>query len=301
MARKKAAKKSRKKIAKPKRDWSAMRRWAFPTLAILSIAALGAGLTIGVDRLDTSARRVLADEPPIIELRSPADLGSENWVRDEDLGILENRIRSILDGTDPMDVRPLGRVSVMLESSGWFRDAPRVERIGQHTVRITGSWRRPAAVVRSGSRDHLISWEAMPMPPVFAPGGSTAPIILNVGMTNIDPDLAARYARPWPGDDVRAALALLKLFAFKPWRKQVAAIDVGGLSRGGPIVLITDLETRIVWGGKPGVFHPGEKGDDEKLARLDHYFQNDGRIDGGYDGIEIQGQTILIRRADPEP
>jgi len=301
MPRKKTARKSRKKSAKPKRDWSALRRWAFPTLALVSIAALGAGLTIGVDQLDDGARRVLSDEATAIELLSPSDLGEENWVRDEDLEILKNRVRAILDGSDPLDIRPLKATSDMLARSGWFRSAPRVERIGQHTIRITGAWRKPAAVVRSGGRDHLISWEGMPMPPVFAPGGSQAPIILNAGITSIEPDPETRYARPWPGDDVRAALDLLKLFAFKPYRNQIAAIDVGGLNRGGSIVLITDLETRVVWGGKPGAFRAGEIGDDEKLARLDTYFARDGRIDGGYDGIEIQGQTILIRRADPEP
>lgn len=299
MARKKSSRKRTKN--RTPRDWSAVRRWAYPALALLSVVALGTGMTIGVDRLDAAARRMLAQGPLTIELLSPAGLGGENWVHSDDLALLETRVRTIIEGADPLDIRPLGRVSEMLGRSGWFSVEPRVERIGQHTVRITGVWRKPAAVVRSGGRDHLISWEGLPMPPVFAPGGSKAPIILGARLAPLDPDPATRHARPWPGEDVAAALELLKLLALKPYRSQVAGVDVGSLGRGAGIVLITDRETRIVWGGKPGVFNAGEVSDDEKLARLKTFFERAGRIDGGYDEIEIQGPTLLRLRSDPEP
>jgi hypothetical protein len=299
MARKK--KKTRNRAARAPRDWSAVRRWAYPALAILCVGALGAGMTIGVNRLDRGARRVLAASGPEVQLLSPGDLGGQNWVRDEDLALLENRVEQILAGADPFAVAPLEDVSTMLGRSGWFRAAPRVERVGRRTVRIAGDWRTPAAVVRSGGRDHLISWEGLPMPPVFSPGGSQAPIILGARLAPLDPSPETRYARPWPGDDVAAGLDLLRLLALKPYRSQVAAVDVGGLARGQGLALITDRETRVLWGGRPGRFNAGEVSDDEKLARLNTFFEREGRIDGGFDEIEIQGPTILRRRADPEP
>ena len=304
MARKKASQKKtsrRGKKKSPSINWSGLKVWAVPVLAGLSILALGAGMTVGVDRLDTGARKVLASRNLTIDLKTPADMGGATWVDDENLGVLDRRIRAILDGTDPFDIRPLERVSSMLASSGWFQDTPSVERVGQDTIRIIGTWRRPAAVVRSSGRDHLVSWNGMPMPVSFAPGGSQAPIILGVGLSPADPSLEARFARPWPGEDVSAALDLLRVLARKPYYEQVAAIDVRGLSREGIIEIITDHETRIVWGGRPGAFNPGEVSDDQKIARLDAFFDRQGRIDGGFDRIEIQGTQVFRDRSDIDP
>jgi hypothetical protein len=308
MARKKTARKTaRKKTARRSKkksvaiNWSGLKAWAVPVLAGLSILALGAGMTVGVERLDSGAREVLTSSELTIDLRSPADMGGSTWVDAENLDILSRQIKAILDGTDPFDVRPLEHVSTMLESSGWFQSAPSVERVGQSTIRISGTWRRPAAVVRSEGRDHLISWKGMPMPVNFAPGGSQAPIIIGVGLSPADPNLQARFARPWPGDDVGAALDLLRVLVRKPYYKQVAAIDVGKLSQRGPIVLVTDRETRIVWGGRPGTFNPGEVSDDQKIARLDAFFDKQGRIDGGFDRIEIQGTQVFRDRSDLDP
>ena len=297
--RQKTSRRSKKKAATI--NWAGLKVWAVPVLTGLSIVALGAGMTVGVESLDTGARRVLASRDLTIDLQSPADLGGATWVDDENLGVLERRVRAILDGTDPFDIGPLARVSAMLASSGWFQDTPSVERVGQDTIRIVGTWRRPAAVVRSGGRDHLISWNGMPMPVTFAPGGSQAPIILGVGLSPADPNLETRFARPWPGEDVRAALDLLRVLVRKPYYEQVAAIDVRGLNRQGSIVLITDHETRIEWGGAPGVFNPGEVSDDQKIARLDAFYDQHGRIDGGFDKIEIQGTQVFRDRSDIDP
>jgi hypothetical protein len=306
MARKKTTKRAKKKSARTKKtrtpiNWEIMRTWAFPVLACASIVALGAGMTIGADSLDDASRNLIASQPPTIELASPTDSDGNTWVREEDRQILENRVRTILDGSDPFDRRPLAAIGMMLETTGWFRSVPRVERVGQRTIRITGDWRRPAAVVRSDHRDHLISWQGFPMPVVFAPGGSEAPIILGSGIAPSYPNPADRYARVWPGEDVAAALDILRLVAFKPYRKQVAAIDISKVMRSGTITLITDQENRIVWGGRPGEFHAGEVSDEEKLARLDAFFERIGRIDGGFDRVEIQGPVILHGRSDPEP
>lgn len=305
MSRKTTGKRAKKKPARTKKtrtpiNWSIVRAWGFPALACVSIVALGAGMTIGAEALDDASRDLISGTASTIELEPPLDSDGNTWVRDEDRQILENRVRAILEGSDPFDGRPLATIGRTLESSGWFRSAPRVERLGRNTIRITGDWRRPAAVVRSGGRDHLISWQGFPMPVVFAPGGSRAPIILGASIAPSYPNPADRYARVWPGEDVAAALEVLRLVAFKPYRPQIAAIDISKTGRSGPIVLITDQENLIVWGGRPGAFHAGEVSDEEKLARLDAFFDRVGRIDGGYDRVEIQGPVILHGRSDPQ-
>ncbi len=306
MARKKTRRKTTIKRSRGAKksaqiNWSAIRSWAFPALACVSIVALGAGMTVGAEKLDDASRSLLLATPPIIELEAPVDRNGHTWVRDEDLLVLKNRIHALVEGADPFDRRPLATVGEMLDASGWFREVPRVERVGQRSIRVTGAWRRPAAVVRSGGRDHLISWQGMPMPVVFAPGGSEAPIILGAGIAPDYPNPTDRFARVWPGEDVAAAIDVLKLLALKPYRQQVAAIDISNLFRTGNIVLITDHENAIVWGGRPGEFHAGEMTVEEKVARLDAFFDRTGRIDGGYNRVEIQGPVILHGRSDPEP
>jgi hypothetical protein len=74
---------------------------------------------------------------------------------------------------------------------------------------------------------------------------------------------------------------VLHLLAGKPWRTQIAAIEVGEFLTDGRIVVRTDLGARIIWGSAPGAERALEVTAPAKVRYLDDAFRNFGRIDTG--------------------
>lgn len=298
MAKKKRSTR-RKAAARSKINWGKAKVLALPLVALLAVGGLGAGMTIGVDRLDYEARLVLVEQPLEVELNHPVNKDGVEWLPPDEYAALVEQTRRALERVDPFDCRALKQASESLTESGWFRAAPKVRRTGAHGVRIDAEWRLPAAVVRSNGRDRLISWNAMPMPMEFPIGASGAVTILGAGLAPADP--GTMFIRPWPGDDVTAALKLLRLLQGEEYLQHIAALDVSGLSRNGPMVLITREETRVVWGGEPGAFRPGEVSDEVKLQRLRDVYRKYGRIDAGGEVLEINSHLPLRLPTDAAP
>jgi len=280
-------------------DWTRARRVIIPTSAAVLVLALGMGMTVGVNQLDHSARRILARHPVTIELNRPVRSDGIEWVPRDEYDALVLQAQRMIEQADPFDPAVLRAVASTLESSGWFRSIRSVKRTGRSSVRIEADWRSPAAVIRHAGRDRLISWEAMPLPMEFPIGASGAVAIIGAGLSPANP--RTLYAHPWPGDDVRAALDLLRLLVREPFIDQVAAIDISGLARDKPIVIYTDHETRVVWGAAPNTFRPGEVSDEIKLKRLRELFERYGRIDAGSELVEIHAHVPLRLPADSEP
>ncbi|KAA0212635.1 MAG: hypothetical protein DYG94_14455 [Leptolyngbya sp. PLA3] len=298
---KRSSKKTRSKPAKAsKREHTGrVLAWVLPLGSVVAVGALGVGMTIGIDRLDQEARIILVSEAVEVDLNHPVTREGVQWLPSEQYNVLVQQARDALDRVDPFDVRALQRVSEVLGQTGWFREPPSVRRSGAHAIRIDAVWRIPAAVVRSGGRDHLISWDGTPMPMSFPIGASGAVTILGAGLAPADP--AHMYTHPWPGTDVQAGLQLLRLIQKEDFKDQVAAIDVSGLSRNGGMVLVTREETRVVWGGVPGAFRPGEVNDDVKLERLRDIQRKYGRIDAGGEVLEVHSHMPLRLPLDTVP
>lgn len=297
----KTARKTRSKPAKAakKERFSRMLGWALPMGGVVAVAALGVGMTLGINRLDHEARIVLVSQPVDVELNHPVTREGIEWLPPEQYNALVQQASQALDRVDPFDVRALQRVSDVLGQTGWFRELPRVRRSGTHSIRIEAVWRIPAAVVRSSGRDHLISWDGTPMPMSFPIGASGAVTILGAGLAPAD--VKHMYTHPWPGTDVQAGLQLLRLVQKEDFKDQVAAIDVSGLSRKGGMELVTREETRVVWGGVPGAFRPGEVSDEVKLERLRAIHRKYGRIDAGGEVLEVNSALPLRLPLDPVP
>lgn len=273
--------------------------WVLPLAAVVAVGGLGTGMTVGVDRLDREARIILVSQPMAVGLNHPVTREGVEWLPTEQYNALVQQAAEALDRMDPFDVRALQRVSEVLGQTGWFREPPSVRRSGARAIRIEAVWRIPAAVVRSGGRDHLISWDGTPMPVSFPIGASGAVTILGAGLAPADPK--TMYTHPWPGTDVQAGLQLLRLMQKEEYKDQIAAIDVSGLSRRGGMVLVTREETRVVWGGVPGAFRPGEVSDEVKLERLRHIHRKYGRIDAGGEVIEVNSALPLRLPLDTVP
>jgi hypothetical protein len=229
---------------------------------------------------------------------------STTWLPEQFQEMLIDRARAALGATpDPMSRGPLVAVADTLEASGWFRGRPMVERRAGGVLRVSGAWRVPAAVVRTGGKDHLLSWDGTPMPVEYAVEQSKLPAVMGVVAP---PPVNAKgrdYSAVWPGEEMDAAMELLRTLAVEPWYGQVSGVDVSGYRENRRLTIVTKVggvSGRVVWGGRASKPLVGEASTKAKIARLGTINRTFGRIDAGLDGstraLEIywgQGPLVL--------
>lgn len=294
-----AKKRTGRRKSKREIDWAAVRRWGLRTAAVLLLAALAVGLTVGVDRLRTLASATLAgrERGGVLEVsfewpEIPSS-GGKTWLPDRDQAELIRAAERAGGKDDPLSVDPLREISAELAATGWFASEPRVRRVSPGRVLVSPEWRQPAAEVRWQGRDYLISTRGEPMPPVYRPGGGNRPVILGC---REGPGRGAGRLGPWPGRDVHAGLLLLKTLWRNGLIEPIAGVDVSAYNDGGPLEIVTAHSTRIVWGSAPDEWKPGEPSVEERIARLKGLIETTGRIDGGQKRIEINHDRVEIDR-----
>ncbi len=244
---------------------------------LVPAAALATAWGLGVPRLRAIAPRYHAAGP--VEVRFSE---TPPWID----GAIEANLVSVARRHIRGALRRDGLVGAReaLLASGWFDEVPQVRRQAGGLVEIEARFSRPFAVVRDGEGDHLVDVRGRLLPRSFTAG--------TAGLTAI---VGARGRRPrdtpvWPGGDVQAALAVLQLVRSRPWRHQVAEIDIGAPS----IVLITDRGCSILWGRPPGAEKGSEVPPDQKLRYLDYHFKHYGHIDRGFLRlIDITGDVVI--------
>ncbi len=155
----------------------------------------------------------------------------------------------------------------------------------------------PAAVVRKDGAQHLVALDGaiLELPP-----HSNAPdrlfTINNPASPAPRTDTGAvAHGVPWLGNDVQAAIALLKLIHNRPdVARQVSGVDLTEYLRATKLVLVTDKGHRIVWGSPIGDQLPGEVSVERKLARLVQNLKDFGRIDADQPRMEIYTPVVLV-------
>ncbi len=198
---------------------------------------------------------------------------------------------------DPFDHESLERCAAALTRTGWLKGVRLIRREQAGVVRIVPDWRTPAAVVRHGEADHLVSADGDLLPMSYPLGQSGLRVILN-----------PKYPPPglpgerWLGGDVQAALALIALLQpHKAW-PQVAAIDAENYEKAGRrscrLSIISDRGNRVVWGGAPGETRAGEPPVKLKLAWLEQLLTDPAfgrRIDAGMPLVDLTNpRGVLI-------
>jgi hypothetical protein len=241
---------------------------------VVGIGALAAGWFLGVPKLSAHVSATAAPgEITIVFRNRPA------WVQGDLLALLDLTARENLS-PDPLRQEDLVRVREAMINTGWFETVDQVRRVRADLVAIEGAFARPAAVVRDADGDHLVDVRGRLLPRTFAHGTAMAQIVVT----------GAHFTRPqrpgveWDGADVSAALRLLRLLDGRPWRDQVASVDVRDFLATGELVLVTDRGARIIWGSPPGEETPLEVTADTKLAYLAKAYEDFGRIDTGHLG-----------------
>lgn len=270
--------------------------------AVLLLVGAAVGLTFGVKLLRARAAEVLRGpagrvDGAVVEVgfdwpEIPGS-GGQTWLPDRDQAELIRAAERAAGDADPLGVGPLRDVSEAMNRTGWFRSSPRVRVVGSGRLHVSPEWRQPAAVVRWQGRDHLVSMNAEPMPPVYRPGGSNRPVILGCSQ---GPGGRNPRHTPWPGMDVHSGLDLLKTLWSAGVFEQVDGIDVSAYRDGGPLEIVTTHGTRVVWGSAPDEWKAGEPSVEERVRRLKKLMEASGRIDGGQQRIEIHRARVEIDR-----
>ncbi len=294
------ARKARKKKSKRTRpEW--MERFSFRAAGMAALTLLAVGATgWGVVVVQARAGDILSMQSATIEIAWPMLPDAEQtWMGEALRETITLDIEAQLAGR-PLDARALADVGKMLEDSGWFDSKPNIARSGDASIGITGIWREPACVVRSGGRDYALDWQRRPFPIEYATGTSGMRVIIGAASSPpVNSGGVLNVMDPWPGDDVAAGLALLAPLLGEPFAVQVAGIDVSGYFTQGQLAIVTDRDTRVVWGGRYGEFIPGEATTEQKLGRLRSASVNplfESRIDSGADRLDISGEHLILDR-----
>lgn len=263
---------------------------------VLCIAGIAIGATFGIGPLEARAAQILGTRPARVEINWPrlvtasATPGepAETWLpRQFQEELLALAQRQLSAGPEAISRDPLRRIAVALGGSGWFEGVPSVRREAGGVVRVDGRWRIPAAVVRTGGKDRLVSWEARPMPVAYEIDRSGLKVIIGVSEAPASAAGHPDYTRAWPGEQAQAALELLALVSREPWADQVAGVDVSGYRSRRELVLLTRYGTSIVWGGRPSKPRPGDTSTASKLSKIAMLNRDFRRIDGGMAAVDV--------------
>lgn len=275
--------------------WARISRWsgAFRGPAAVwaargvTLAAVTFGGVFGVMRLEAhvlseatfegTAEVVLLDVPEgmtdtVMEVVRPAAEGS--W-------------------SDPALCR---RIWSALGASAWVAEVRAVRRFANGRVVVSCDYRIPAALVDSGGSYYLVDAKAVRLPGVYG----YDPSLVAIQGAKCEPP---ESGRPWPGDDVPAAMKLLGLLRVTPFFDEVTGIVVDNYDgKRDPLGARIELAvapggSRIGWGSAPGE-EIEENSAAQKIALLTENFRRWGRLDAGRNYIDIATFRDALTVAD---
>ena len=282
--RKPKTRKSKKK-ARDKPRWD-------PAKALLGAKALGLAavlvlVVLGWNRseqvLGKYASQARSQEvyPDSVELAdAPA------WVD----GMLSERLREMVAfdvGADPLDGSGLARAAARLRADPWVASVEQVRRAPDGVVRVTATYRRPAAMIAGREGYHIVDRQAVWLDgPVDRAATRWGGLPLITGVAAPPPQTTGKT---WPGGDIDAALTLEQLLRREPYAEQVTAYDVSHRDQMGRLWLVLYTPgPAIVWGLPPGREKSVEPDAPVKLGALrDWAYKHGGRIDTGADVVWV--------------
>ncbi len=289
-----ASRRKSKPKPKPKRwlpEWEVdqvlMRRGLVWTGWVAAAGVVITGWVLGVPRLEAYA----SSQPPAEVAAVFKELPS--WV-DKKLEADLLAIALQLPCTDPLLRDDLVAARTALLATGWFEGIDQVRRVNAELVEIDARFFRPFALIRdsSGKRDHLVDVRARLMPRSFAVGATKG----LAAITGTRYDKPTQPGEPWRGEDITAALKVLHAIRDRPWRGQVASVDVSAYHHSSSIRLITDRGCAVLWGRAPGDERGGEVPAEQKIRYLDYHDEHYGHIDRGFlQELDVTGDVVIGR------
>jgi len=229
-------------------------------------------------------------------VKPTGEVSTETWLPKADQEeLVALAFGELGESPDPFSSEPLERIGDTMEATGWFSSRPTVFRASGSSIMVRGEWRIPAAVVRANDKDYLIAWDGRLMPPIYKPGECKLRVILNPACPAPAKAGGVRdFENAWPGEDIAASLELLALIADKKWVKKIAGVDAGAYSEHSSLTLVTQEDTRIIWGGRPSKPRLGDANTRQKLAKINDIARQFGRPDGGYPQVDVSGVHLTF-------
>ncbi len=260
--------------------------WAAPAAWAIALGAIAVGLGVWVPRLvDQVASRSLPAPVRVVLRELPPWLPA-----DERTAIERTVLRSMAES--PFDRDGLVRAREAVSMCGWMPEVTQVHRRDVDEVVVEGTWAVPIALVCDADGEHLIDTRGRRLPRTYPAG--KGPRLVRIG--GVSMPRPAEFGARWEGAEVDAALRMAALVAERPWRHQLARIDVSGFASSGTVSLVTDGGCTIAWGRSPGDESAAEVPAMQKLAALQLAYDRTGRIDGGSRAtMDLRGDFTLAR------
>jgi hypothetical protein len=256
-----------------------------PAAWCTGLVATAIGLAIWVPRLleRTSERSLPAPIRVVLG-------GAPDWLpADERLAMQRAVLRSV--ASSPFDRDGLIEAREAVRRCGWMPDVSQVRRTDVDEVVVEGAWAIPFALVCDAQGEHLVDTRGRLLPRQY-PAGKGPRLMRITGASSPRP---TAFGDAWQAPEVTAALRMAALMADRPWRRQVATVDMSAFGRDGTIRFSTDTGCAVVWGCEPGKETASEVPASQKLAVLQHAFDRTGRIDAGQStSIDLRGDFTLV-------
>lgn len=268
---------------KMQRKYRPSLKGVFKTFGIICVCA-AAAVSLYFAQMYVKSTKPIAAGP--LEL-----VNVPEWVSSE----LKVKIHDAVGGkTFNLDENAAQKAAKNLASVAWLTDV-KIQTTHDRLL-IGAKWRKPVAMVKSGSQsfyvdDELVVLDFVPMP--------NLPIVRIEGLstTRIPPP-----GNVWQSDDVAAAVTILtkldqmdkSVTPDKPLLYEIDRIDVSNFtgrknSRLPHLVLYTRDDTEIIWGAEFGRWQRYlEATDEEKLAKLYAYYKEYGSLSGGVKYINLR-------------
>jgi cell division septal protein FtsQ len=287
----------KKKRAQPRRragldeakPWDPKRTLA--GLKVLGVFAVAIGLVIGwrysQDYLLSYVQRhhqvpMTADSVVLVD--APA------WMSEDIRAQVRQAAIKHID-PDPMDGQSLRNAAAALRENPWVQRVDQVARRYGGRVLVSADYRRPVAVVQSRDGYHLIDNQGVCLPGLYQE--NQAKRLGLVQLTGVSSAPPAQAGEVWPGEDVQAGLALIRLLADEPYLDNVLAFDVSHRDARGRLRLVLKTHDGTVrWGLPPGEEHSIEPDAQVKLGWLRQLARRDGSLSTGGQIIDIYGPAV---------
>ncbi|MEX0744987.1 MAG: hypothetical protein WD118_05245 [Phycisphaeraceae bacterium] len=214
--------------------------------------------------------------------------------------LARERLQRLVAGevsADPLDGLGLQAAAAALRAEPWVRELHQVRRVAGGRVIVEADYREPMAVVQGRDGYHLVDETAVRLPGLYARHQlddlRERGVPLIVGAASAPGPEGTR----WPGDDVRAGLALVQELRDEAFLDQIVAYDSADRDAAGRLRLSLHATGGGVvrWGLPPGQ----EQGIDVPAAvKIDRLRQlhskPGGAIDAGGKIVEIHGAGINL-------
>jgi hypothetical protein len=255
--------------------------WGLGIGAIVGAAAVG--VCFAFDRMDRGVHaQTKYDRPLTLSWE-----GLPEWlVVPENRHILEELTQRVdlHDSDRLLDPHLAERIGMVLSepSIGWIKSVDRIAVRPNGVVSARCHFRRPAAWVHHGKYCYLVDQASVRLPGRYEAAASAGSVLMTIDGVGMQ---APEIGQVWRGGDLAAGLKLAAALGNKPFRHQIAEIDVtnhdGRHDRNKPhIELTTDREGSRIWWGRPPDQESGtEIRADQKITLLETLYKQWGRID----------------------